>query len=116
MEGKEIFHCLLSFSILTCFIFYNYPVAQWKSIKSPKCIGWKGAWQEIQQERRKRVWDTCTKYPELQRPKLEYMQFYFSSEYSLLYCTNGKTGSTTTFLTTFKQILNQGEGVEYAKG
>ena len=98
------------FLFITIFSFINYPEVQWKRMI------WKDSWQEIQQARRQRVWDTCSKYPELQKQELDYGFMYFSHEYSLMYCALGKVGTTTTFLTTFRQILVGEEWTEYARG
>ena len=110
MDVKRIRWFLLFFTLFSVFIIVNYSGGLWKKLFR------KDSWQEIQQERKQRVLDTCSKYPELQRQNLDYTHFYFSPDYALLYCAMGKVGSTTTFLTTFRQILVGEEWTEYAKG
>ena len=109
MDGKIVIRYTVMFAV-TFSIIYISPRAQWKGIRL------KNSWIEIQQERRERVWSTCSRYPELKLQKLDYRKFYYSREYALLFCAMGKVGSTTTFLTTFKQILDKEEWTEYSKG
>jgi len=109
MDIKKIVIFVISFLFLT-FIILNYTDVKLKG------IGWKDSWQEIQHERKQRVLDTCSKYPELQRQKIESWNFFYAPEYALLYCSMGKCGSTTMFLTTFRQILVGEEYTDYAKG
>ena len=110
MDGKNIIYVLPFLTILTFIISFQYSGVQWRGNV------WKDSWLEIQQDRRQQILDTCSKYPELERQKIDYTPFYFSPDYSLLYCALGKVGSTSTFMTTFKQILDGEDWKEYPKG
>ena len=111
MDVKKILRFLLFFTVIFVIIMC-YPGVEWKG------LGWKDSWQEFQQERRQRVQDTCSKYPELKRQKLDYRRFRYSDEYSLLFCGMGEVGSITTMMTPFQQMLDGEDwtGHKYPEG
>ena len=86
---------------------YKYHGEMWTGIMR------RNSWQEIQLGRRQRVWDTCSKYPELKIQEIDYTRYRYSPDFHLLFCGMGKVGSTTTMLSTFKQILEfEGEDLK----
>ena len=107
--------------------FHNYKGGEHKP-PGPKGVSWKA----IQQERKVKVEKVCRKFNETQSQPINYgrylitfsniknspsnYRFFYSPDYNLMFCSNAKVGSTTSFMTTFSQILYGKDQMERTHG
>ena len=101
MQAKKCFLHTFVVTTLTIMFYLCYPKVTWRWTRQSQ------DWQDIQQERRKRVEKICSKYPQLKVQEIDYRRFKISEEYGLYFCSNAKVGSTTYLRTTFTQILRR---------